>query len=331
MRALLSFPVRLSSICGAMIRQDASPRRLFDTHLLPARRDRGAALGFAGSADFLHREVAAMIAERLAEVTRPFGDAAVVGSGGGAYAAALAGRVPADRIVQVEISPARAASAGTRPAAALDPLPLSEADFDLVLSGLELHWAEDPVGLLVQMRRALRPDGLMIAALFGGRTLNELRTSLAEAEVETTGGLSPRVAPMGEIRDLGSLLQRAGFALPVADAERFEVAYATPLHLMRELRAMGETNILAARRRAPLRRATLARACEIYAQAFPAPGGRIAATFEVVFLTGWAPAEGQPKPLRPGSAAARLADALGTVETGAGVRAGPPPARGAGD
>jgi SAM-dependent methyltransferase len=323
MRVLLSFPVRLPSICRGVRRQVTGTRRLFDGHLLPGRRDRGAALGFMGGADFLHREVAALLAERLAEVTRPFDDAAVIGSGGGVHAAALAARVPAGRIVQLESSPARAAAAGIAPVPCLDPLPLAEAGFDLVVSGLELHWAEDPVGLLVQMRRALRPDGLMIAALFGGRTLNELRTSLAEAEIETTGGLSPRVAPMGEIRELGALLQRAGFAMPVADAERFEVSYATPLHLMRELRAMGETNILAGRRRAPLRRATLARACEIYAQAFPAPEGRVAATFEVVFLTGWAPAEGQPKPLRPGSAAKRLADALGTVETGSGVPAGP--------
>ena len=307
-----------------MIRQDASPRRLFDAHLLPARRNRGAALGFAAGADFLHREVAGMIAERLSEVTRAFRDAAVIGSGGGVYASALAGRVPPGQVVQLETSPARAAAAGVEPVASLDPLPLAEAAFDLVISGLELHWAEDPVGLLVQMRRALRPDGLMIAALFGGRTLHELRTALAEAEVETTGGLSPRVAPMGEIRELGSLLQRAGFAMPVADAERLEVSYATPLHLMRELRAMGETNIMAERRRAALRRATLARTCEIYARGFPAPEGRIAATFEIVFLTGWAPAEDQPKPLRPGSATARLADALGTKEVGAGVRAGPP-------
>jgi hypothetical protein len=128
---------------------------------------------------------------------------------------------------------------------------------------------------------------------------------------------------MGEIRDLGALLQRAGFAMPVADAERFEASYAGPLHLMRELRAMGETNLLADRRRVPMRRDTLARACEIYADAFPAPEGRVAATFEIVFLTGWAPGEGQPKPLRPGSAGARLADALGTVEVSSGVRAGP--------
>ena len=298
--------------------------RLFDAHLLPARRDRAARLGFSGGADFLHREIASSMAERLAEVTRRFGDAALIGSGGGVYAGAIAGRVPAERIVQVEVSATRAAAAGVAPAARLDPLPLAENGFDLVVSGLELHWAEDPVGLLVQMRRALRPDGLLIAALFGGRTLHELRSCLAEAEIETTGGLSPRVAPMGDLRDLGALLQRAGLAMPVADAERIEVSYPSPLHLMRELRAMGETSILAERRRSGLRRDTLARACQIYADAFPAAEGRIAATFEIVFLTGWAPAEGQPKPLRPGSATARLAEALGGTEQSAGVPAGPP-------
>ena len=297
------------------------PAPLFDTRLLPARRDRGVALGFAGGADFLHREVAGLMAERLAEVTRDIGEAAIIGSGGGVVAAALAGRVGAVR--QLEVSPARAALAGVAPVAGLEVLDLAPAGLDLVASVLEMHWLDDPVGHLIQIRRALRPDGLALVALFGGQTLHELRASLAEAEVEVTGGLSPRVAPMGEIRDLGALLQRAGFAMPVADVERVEVTYADILALMRDLRAMGETNILAARHRAPMRRAMLRRAGEIYAAAFPAPGGRIRATFEVVFLTGWAPAEDQPKPLRPGSATARLADALGTREESAGEAAGP--------
>jgi SAM-dependent methyltransferase len=203
-----------------------------------------------------------------------------------------------------------------------ETLPLEAGSQDLIVSTLLLHLANDPVGQLIQMRQALTPDGLMLAALFGGQTLNELRSSLAEAEVECEGGLSPRVAPMAEIRDLGGLLQRTGFALPVADSERLVVTYATPLHLMRELRAMGETNILAARRRRPMRRATLMRACEIYAEHFGAPDGRVRATFEIVFLTGWAPGPGQPKALRPGSATARLADALGTREMSAGEKAG---------
>jgi hypothetical protein len=181
------------------------------------------------------------------------------------------------------------------------------------------------VGQIAQARRALRPDGLFIGALFAGDTLWELRQALALAETETTGGLSPRVAPMGEIRDLGALLQRAGLALPVADAARLPVSYATMFDLIRDLRAMGETNVMTDRSRAPTRRAVFARAAELYAERFGDGSGRVGATFEIVYLTGWAPAESQQKPLRPGSAVARLADALGTEELRAGERtdAGP--------
>ena len=196
-----------------------------------------------------------------------------------------------------------------------DTLPLEEASLDLVVHAMALHWSNDPVGQLIQARRALKPDGLFLAVLFGGETLHELRASLAQAESDLLGGLSPRVAPMGEIRDLGALLQRAGFALPVADSLRLTASYETPLHLMRELRMMGEGNALSARLRTPTRRALIARACEIYANSFATPEGRITATFELILLTGWAPDANQPQPLRPGSATARLADALGTNET----------------
>jgi SAM-dependent methyltransferase len=276
-------------------------------------------LGFAGGADFLHREVAGLMAERLAEVTRDFPQVALIGTGAGVVAAAL--RPDGAGLTQLDPSPVMAAAAGAQVLAG-DTLPLAEGAHDLVVSTLLLHLANDPVGQLIQMRRALKPDGLMLAALFGGQTLNELRSALAEAEAECEGGLSPRVAPMAEIRELGGLLQRAGFAMPVADAERLVVSYATPLHLMRELRAMGETNILTARRRQPMRRATLMRACDIYARHFGAPDGRVRATFEIVFLTGWSPGPDQPKALRPGSAASRLADALGAREIGAGEKAG---------
>ena len=167
----------------------------------------------------------------------------------------------------------------------------------------------------MECRRALRPDGFFLASLFGGRTLQELRACLATAEAEVTGGLSPRIAPMAEIRDMGGLLQRAGFALPVADAFALTVTYASALHLMRDLRAMGEANALDARLRHPTRRAVLLRAAEIYGEAHADAGGRIPATFEIIVLTGWAPDESQPQPLRPGSAKARLADALATRET----------------
>ncbi|WP_417723211.1 methyltransferase domain-containing protein [Salipiger sp.] len=195
-----------------------------------------------------------------------------------------------------------------------DTLDLHEGAHDLVIHALALHWADDPVGQLIQCRRALRPDGMCLVMAFGGETLTELRAALGQAEIEVTGGLSPRVAPMGEIRDLGGLLQRAGLALPVADSLPLDVSYASALHLMRDLRAMGETNALAARLRRPSRRAVLLRAAELYAQTYARADGRIRATFELVTLTGWAPDGSQQKPLRPGSAAHRLAEALGTME-----------------
>ena len=183
-----------------------------------------------------------------------------------------------------------------------------------MIHALCLHWANDPVGQLVQCRRALRPDGLFLGVLFGGQTLAELRACLAESEVSVTGGLSPRVLPMAEIRDLGGLLQRAGFALPVADSATRTVTYADAGRLMTDLRAMGEANALEGRLRRPTRRGVFAQAAMRYAAGFPAPEGRIRATFEMIFLTGWAPDDSQPKPLRPGSAARRLADALGSAE-----------------
>lgn len=260
------------------------------------------------------------MAERLADVARAFPRALVHGAGSGAFAAALGGRAGGARLVQTEpaaplaaLAARRAPEAETRLAPEETP-PEAAEPFDLAVSGLTLHRAEDPVGVLVQLRRALKPDGFLLAALFGGRTLRELRAALAEAEAEQEGGLSPRVSPMAEIRDAAALLQRAGFALPAADADRFEVAYESPLHLMRDLRAMGEANPLAGRRRGFTRRATLLRAAELYAKHFSRPDGRVTASFELIYLAGWAPAPDQPQPLRPGSAARRLADALGAEE-----------------
>lgn len=194
-----------------------------------------------------------------------------------------------------------------------DTLDLREDAHDLIIHALALHWADDPVGQLIQCRRALRPDGLLIVLTFGGQTLTELRAALGQAEIEVTGGLSPRVAPMGEIRDLGALLQRAGLALPVADTAPLTVTYRDLFHLMADLRAMGETNALHNRVRHATRRAVFLRAADLYAETF-GQDGRIPATFEIVTLTGWAPDASQPQPLRPGSAAHRLADALGTQE-----------------
>ena len=189
-------------------------------------------------------------------------------------------------------------------------LSLEEASHDLVVHALSLHWANDPVGQLIQSRRALEPDGLFLGILFGGQTLNELRTALAMAESEVAGGLSPRVLPMADLRDVGALMQRAGFALPVADNFTLTLTYKTAFDMMRDLRKMGESSALNDRPRKFTRRGVFARAAEIYQDLFATDDGRVKATFEFIVLTGWAPHESQQKPLRPGSAIARLADAL---------------------
>lgn len=243
---------------------------------------------------FLHRQVADELHDRLQEVNRSFTDVTVVTGHGDFWRAAF----PDARVIADD-----------------DVLDLATGSCDLLIHAMALHWANDPVGQLVQCRHALRPDGLFLGAAFGGQTLHQLRSALAEAETRRTGGLSPRIAPMGEIRDLGALLQRAGFALPVADGMTQTVSYRDALHLMGELRAMGEGNALAARLRRPTRRGVMLDAARTYADHFGTPDGRIPATFEIITLTGWAPADSQPQPLRPGSARTRLAEALGTVET----------------
>jgi SAM-dependent methyltransferase len=223
-----------------------------------------------------------------------------------------------------EIIAADALASGAGPAVAADEeaLPFRDGSLDLVISGLALHFVNDLPGALVQVRRALKPDGLFLAALLGGGTLTELREAFAAAETETEGGVSPRIAPFADLRDLGALLQRAGFALPVTDSERVTVRYATPFGLMADLRRMGATNVLIERRRTPLRRKTLRRMTEIYAERFADPDGKVRATFEILWLSGWAPHASQQQPLRPGSAKARLADALQTKELPAGEKAG---------
>ncbi|PPB82627.1 methyltransferase family protein [Albidovulum inexpectatum] len=266
------------------------PPKLTDTAALMRNRARAMR---QGAELFLHEDAADEIQERLSEVNRRFTKPAIVTG----MAAPWAERFPDARIV-----------------ADSEVLDLEPGAHDLVIHALCLHWSNDPVGQLVQCRHALRPDGLFLGVLFGGRTLWELRAALAEAESRLTGGLSPRVLPMAEIRDLGALLQRAGFALPVADAVKRTVTYRTAFHLIADLRAMGEGNALAQRNRRVPRRDLFPEAARIYARNFPAADGRIAATFEMIYLTGWAPDESQPKPLRPGSAQARLADALGARE-----------------
>ncbi|MGV6888715.1 methyltransferase domain-containing protein [Rhodophyticola sp. SM2404] len=262
---------------------------LVDRSALSLRRAR-ARLDRAG---FLHDEAIFEIQERLVDVNRRFTSPAIV-TGFREYWRSL---FPQARIVEDA-----------------ETLDLAPQAHDLVIHAMCLHWSDDPVGQLVQARRALKPDGLFLAVSLGGETLQELRAALGQAEVEISGGLSPRVAPMGELRDMGGLIQRAGLSLPVADAVKKTVTYRSMFHLMHDLRDMGETNVLNTRHRAIPPRSLFARAAELYAENFPAEEKRIQSSFELVFLSGWAPHESQQKPLRPGSAGTRLADALNTTE-----------------
>ena len=277
---------------------DPSPAALFDRRAWRAHRARLAAPG-GGGADFLHREAAERLLDRLDLVNRRFTAVLDWGARDGVLTRRLREREPAAFVVAAEPAAALLAAA-PRPCVCADPelVPFGAASFDLIASLLTLHWCADLPGALVQLRRALRPDGLFVAALFGGGTLGELRTALFEAELAEEGGVSPRVSPTVELADAASLLQRAGFAMPVADSETLTVSYPDMLALLHDLRAMGETNALAARRRF-LSRATLARAAALYAERFATADGRITATFEMLFLAGWAPHPSQATP-RPG-------------------------------
>jgi SAM-dependent methyltransferase len=285
----------------------APPPVIFDRALLRARLRRAQALG---PSTFLLDRVAEDVADRLSVVLRRFENAADLGTPGDSLRRVLAASGKAGTVAAADIP------------ADDEALPFGEASLDLVVSGLALQFVNDLPGMLIQIRRALKPDGLLLAALTGGDTLTELRQSFAAAEAEIEDGVSPRVAPFADVRDMGGLLQRAGFALPVTDADRLTVRYASPLALMHDLRRMGATNALVERHRQPLRRATLARMLEIYAARFGEVDGRIRATFEIVWLSGWAPHASQQQPLKPGSAQTRLADALKTKEISAGEKTG---------
>jgi SAM-dependent methyltransferase len=294
----------------------SGPPRLFDRALHRKRLDRAAA--GVGGADFLQRRAAADLVERLEVIMRDFPRAVDLSARNGAFRDALAISPAARRVgllVEADLSGAMLADRdGPRLVLDEEALPFAAESLDLIVSTLGLHWTNDVVGALVQIRRALKPDGLFLGAFLGGSTLTELRQALTEAESELLGGAGSRVSPFADSRDAASLLQRAGFALPVADVDRVNVSYEHPLRLMADLRQMGETNVLADRHPRALTRALLARAGEIYAERFAGPDGRVPATFEIVTLTGWAPHASQQQPLRPGSARMRLADALGTVE-----------------
>ena len=292
-----------------MRQEDQSATVLFDRRAWRAHRARAAR---GGAVDFLHREIADRLIDRLDVVNRQFGVALDLGARDGALARALAARRGTRLVVAAE--PAKrflARAPGHRVVADPELVPFRHASFDLIASALALHWVADLPGALIQLRRALKPDGLLLAAMFGGGTLAELRTVMFEAELAEEGGVSPRVSPSIELGDAAALLQRAGYALPVADSETIMVTYPDLVALMHDLRGMGETNALTARRRF-LRRTTLAHAGRLYAERFGDGEGRIAASFEVIFLCGWAPHPSQPQPLRRGSATGRLADALKT-------------------
>jgi SAM-dependent methyltransferase len=289
-----------------------APPQIFDRGLINRRLDRVWTRGGGqAQADFLLARAAEDLRDRLSLVKRRFALAADFGSPGPHGAAALAAGGQADCVIRVAPTEASLGAGAFLPAVGdLERLPAGDGRLDLAVSLLALQTVNDLPGALVQMRRALQGDGLLIAAMVGGETLTELRQSLTIAESEILGGASPRVAPFVDVRALGGLAQRAGLALPVVDLDRAVVRYPDMFALLADLRAMGATSALSARSRKPLRREVLARAAAVYAERFADTDGRLRATFDLVWLAGWAPHESQPKPLEPGSATTRLADAL---------------------
>jgi len=284
---------------------------IFNRQSVRHHRDR-AASSYADF-NFLFQETAERLGDRLEDITRIFPITLDLGCHGGDMAAYIPARSNVQTLINCDLSPSMAALARRHNGAASlasdeELLPFKEQSLDLVISNLSLHWVNDLPGALSQICRALKPDGLFLATMLGGETLNELRESLMEAEIEIEGGLSPRLSPFAEIKDAGNLLGRAGFALPVADRELISVSYDDPIKLMIDLRGMGETNANAQRRTTCTRRATMMRATEIYAERFTNNEGRIPVTFEIIYLTAWAPDENQQKPLQPGSGQISLRD-----------------------
>ena len=287
---------------------------VFNRHSVRHHRDRAAAE--FDEHDFLFMETAERLTERLLDVTRSFPLALDLGCHGGEVSKTLEQRGGIETLVQCDLSPALSQRAGGQNAALTlcadeEAQPFAPGAFDLILSNLSLHWVNDLPGALAQAQRALKADGLFLATLLGGQTLHELQSALAQAEIETEDGLSPRLSPALELKDIGNLLARAGFTLPVADREIITVSYPDAFKLMNDLRGMGETNANKLRRTTFSRRATLLRAAEIYNEKFASPDGRIPATFEVIFLSAWAHHDSQPKPLAPGSGKIRMEDAFG--------------------
>jgi SAM-dependent methyltransferase len=296
------------------------PAKPFNTHRKRLQRRR-AAKRFHQH-DFLHQRAAADIAERLEMINRRFERALVIGDGGALQSLCAARADLAEKLGWiVQADPVEGLTGKSGVCADPEALPFADGAFDLVISVLNLHWVNDLPGALIQIRRALRPDGLFIGALFGASTLQELRESLLAGDVAITGGAGPRISPFADALDMAGLLQRAGFALPVSDVDRATVRYADVWGLLRDLRGMGETAALSDPA-PPLRRDSLAHAIAYYQQRFSDPDGKLRANFDIICATGWAPHESQQQPLRPGSAKTRLADALGVAEQSAGEKAG---------
>ena len=283
----------VTSLPTGMASNPAAPPALFDRAVLQQRQERARKLG---PVTFLLDRVAEDFGDRLQAVTRNFADVADVATSGELLRGPIADRFKS--VTRIDLASGR------------EDLALRPESLDLAVSALAFQFVNDLPGVLAQIRRALRPDGLLLAAMIGGDTLTELRQSFAAAEAECEGGVSPRVVPFADLRDVGGLLQRAGFALPVTDVDRVVVRYADAFALMADLRRMGATNVLMERRRTPTRRATMLRMAQIYAGRFADADGRLRATFDVIWLSGWAPHESQPKPLKPGSATASLEDAV---------------------
>lgn len=293
--------------------RETAPPRVFDRRLLRRRRDRAAVQAQGERGRFLFAETGERLLDRLEDITRRFPTALDLGCRDGLLARALRGRGGIETLIQGDLSAAMLARARAHgPVVQLDEeaLPFAAESFDLVLANLGLHWVNDLPGTLLQIRHILKPDGLFLGVMFGAGTLTELRAALMAAEIAETGGASARVSPFPDLRDMAGLLQRAGFALPVADAETVTVTYPDMPPLLADLRAMGETNLLEARLRRPTRRAVLNRAALSYDQEHRLADGRIAATFRLLFLTGWAPHESQQRPARRGSGQIRLGSAL---------------------
>jgi NADH dehydrogenase [ubiquinone] 1 alpha subcomplex assembly factor 5 len=294
-----------------MVQNTVPPQaRIFDRRLLRDRRGRAA--GELHAHDFLLTEIAERLADRLSDIARRFPLARDLGARDGILARTLRGRGGIETLIQSDTSivSARGLQAGQALVADEELLPFKEQCFDAVLSNLALHWVNDLPGALAQIRSCLRPDGLFLASLFGTGTLQELRTALMEAELAETGGASPRVSPFADLRDAAGLLQRAGFALPVADVDTVTVTYGDFFALLRDLRGMGETNLLIDRLKRPTRRTVFARAAAIYQERFADAQGRLPATFQILFLTGWAPDPSQQQPARRGSGNTSLKDVL---------------------